>query len=653
MKRWWSVFSQDDTSGPPVRPTDFPVPGPTLSRYGRDLTRVAVATRPIVGRETEITEVFEVLLRWQHNNALILGRPGAGKTALVIEVARRMALGNAPAGLSGRGMVELNMRALIAGASVRGQLEERAAAVVRELQGYYGSLVLVFDDLPALLTTASVGGIDLLSLFGAVIESSQTPTLATADGDVLQGQTELKRQVEAEFQPIQLGEPLHPQVLEMLESWVGDIEVHHGVSIPAATLEHAAHLAGRFLKARALPDSALSLLDQAAASARLTGEKSTVVGPEQVATVASRWTGIPLQNLLAEEAARLARLEEVLHMRVVGQNVAVTAVANAVRRVRARLADPSRPVGTFLFLGPTGVGKTELARALATLLFQDEAALIRIDMTEYMERHQIARLIGAPPGYVGYDKGGQLTDAVRQRPYSIVLLDELEKAHSDVFNLLLQIMEDGRLTDGLGQTIDFRHAVILMTSNCGSQHIVELSQATEEEVRERVMEDVRTQFKPEFLNRIDDLIVFHRLTRDEIRRVVDIQVTHLQERLATEYRIELILTLAARDWLAAKGYDIEYGARPLKRLIRRELEDMLAQRIVAGEIRVAHRVQVDVGTGPGASLTIRSEEAHMHNTASSPDSMMEERTHRNTPDEEKRHHHLRPEDERYTRPQPH
>jgi len=596
MTRPWDVLLKGHNGKAEVRPADFPVPGPTLSRYGRDLTRVAIASRPLVGRESEIAEVFEVLLRWRHNNALILGRPGVGKTSVVVEVARQMALGGAPAGLKGCGMVELNMRALVAGATMRGQIEERATAIVRELQSYRGALVIVFDDLPALLANASIGGVDLLRLFGPVLESSEIASLATADSEHLQSHPELKRQVEAQFQTIQIDEPGHSEVLEMLEFWVKVIEAHHGVSIPPATLEHAAHLARRFLKMRALPDSALSLLDQAAAATRLTGAMSQVVGSEQVAAVASRWTGIPLQNLLDEEAARLARLEEVLHRRVVGQDAAVIAVANAVRRVRARLADPSRPVGSFLFLGPTGVGKTELARALAALLFQDEAAMVRIDMSEYMERHQIARLIGAPPGYVGYDKGGQLTDAVRQRPYSIILLDELEKAHSDVFNLLLQIMEDGRLTDGLGQTVDFRHTVIIMTSNCGSKHIVELTTASEEEVRERVMEDVRAQFKPEFLNRIDEIIVFQRLRRDEIRQVVDIQIARLQERLTEEYRIELVLTLAARDWLAAKGYDIEYGARPLKRLIRRELEDLLARRIVAGEFRSGGRVVVDVDT---------------------------------------------------------
>lgn len=605
MKVAWDSFMgrNNDKDG---LPSGFPVPGPTLSKYGRDLTYMAVNSRPVVGREAEVVEAFGILQRWRHNNALILGRPGVGKTAFVLELARQMANGGAPMGLSGRGVVEISVRLLVAGASVRGQLEERAIAVVRELQSYHGLLIAVFEDLPALLTLASAGGIDVLRLFEPILESSETPLIATASSELLHEHPHSKRQVEAHFQTLQLHEPAHAQTLKMLEFWAKDIEIHHRVSLPSTTLEHAAHLAGNFLKARALPDSALSLLDQAASIARIEKQEGAIVGTEQVAVVASRWTGIPLQNLLDEEAARLVRLEEVLHRRVVGQDAAITVVANAVRRVRVRLADPDRPVGSFLFLGPTGVGKTELAHTLAALLFQDESALVRIDMSEYMERHQVARLIGAPPGYVGYDKGGQLTDAIRQRPYSIVLLDELEKAHSDVFNLLLQIMEDGRLTDGLGQTIDFRHTIIIMTSNCGSEHIVELSLASEEEVRTRVMADVRAQFKPEFLNRIDEIIVFHRLTHDEIRRVVDIQVARLRKRLKTEYNIELLLTEAVYDWLATQGYDIEYGARPLKRLIRRELEDMLALQLVSGAIHAGSHVRVDVGTGPTALLTIES-----------------------------------------------
>jgi ATP-dependent Clp protease ATP-binding subunit ClpB len=313
-----------------------------------------------------------------------------------------------------------------------------------------------------------------------------------------------------------------------------------------------------------------------------------------VAEVAARKTGIPLQQLLDEEASRLARLEEILHRRVVGQDAAVTAVANAVRRARALVADPSRPIGSFLFLGPTGVGKTELARALATLLFRDESALVRIDMSEYMERHQVFRLIGAPPGYVGYGEGGQLTEAIRQRPYSVILLDELEKAHPDVFNLLLQIMEDGRLTDGRGQTVDFRHAVVVMTSNCGSAHIVELGEGSDEAIRDRVMQEVRATFKPEFLNRIDEIIVFHRLSREETSQVVDIQVGRLQERLTT-HGIEIRLTSSAREWLGTVGYNIEYGARPLKRLIRRELEDPLSMMLVAGQLAPG-RVIVEAGS---------------------------------------------------------
>ena len=570
-------------AGSPARQV-LPVPGPTLTKYGRDLTRAALLTAPAVGREDEVREVFEVLLRWRHNNAIIRGRPGAGKTALVMEIARRLAEGKAPAALGLRGVVEINIRALVAGAGVRGQLEERAAAVVKELVSYGGGLVACFDDLPSLLSSASAGGLDLLRLIAPVLDSPDIPCLATADVDTTLTAGDFERQVDASFQAIRLQEPDHVQAVAMIGSLLPAVEAHHGVTIAPEAVDHAAHLARRYVKARALPDSALSLLDQAAAFSRLNDGPHPHLGPEDVAAVASRWTGIPLQQLLDEEATRLARLEEILHRRVVGQVAAVTAVANAVRRARARLADPNRPVGSFLFLGPTGVGKTELARALATLLFKDEAALVRVDMSEYMERHQIARLIGAPPGYVGYGEGGQLTESVRQRPYSIVLLDELEKAHSDVFNLLLQIMEDGRLTDGQGHTIDFRNAVIIMTSNCGSEHIVQLAEASEEKVREKVMEEVRARFKPEFLNRIDDIIVFHRLTREEIRGVVDIQVGRLGERLQ-EYGVSLQLTPDASDWLAAQGYDIEYGARPLKRLIQRALADPLALRVVAGDFR--------------------------------------------------------------------
>lgn len=585
------------------RPQALPVPGPTLSRYGRDLTQVALTSPPLVGGAEAVREVFEVLLRWRHNNALIVGRPGAGKSALVLEVARSLASSSVPTQLGLRGLVEVDLRFLVAGAAVRGQLEERAAALVKEFVGYHGALIPVFEDLPALLSSANAGGLDLLRLFGPVLESTEIPCLSTATTELLSQRPDLLRQVGASFQTIRLDEPGHAKTMDILRAMTPEIERHHGVVIAPGALEHATYLAHRYLTDRALPDSALSLVDQAAANARLE-DGAAPVEPDAVAAVAARWTGIPLQHLLNEEATRLARLEQILHQRLVGQDSAVTAVSHAVRRARAHLADPNRPLGSFFFLGPTGVGKTELARGLAGILFQDEAALVRIDMSEYMERHQVARLIGAPPGYVGYGEGGQLTEVVRQRPYSIVLLDEMEKAHPDVFNILLQIMEDGRLTDGQGRTVDFRQTVIIMTSNLGSEHIVHLTEASEEVVRDRVMAEVKAKLKPELLNRIDEIIVFHRLTQAQIRQVVDIQVARLQERLA-EYGIELVLTLEARDWLAAEGYDIEYGARPLKRLIRRQLEDPLALRVVSGDLgNEQSRILVDADTEGLAISTV-------------------------------------------------
>ena len=606
------------------RPAGLAQPGPVLAKYGRDLTRLAITEPPLAGRHDELAQIFEVLLRWRHNNALIVGRPGVGKTALLREVARRLASGQAGDGLGVRAVVELNVRALVAGAGVRGQLEERTAAVVKELLGYRGALIAAFDDLPSLVGSASVGGLDLLSLFAPVLESVQTPCLATAEPELLTRSPELELLLGAHFQLIQLEEPGPSDTIDMIKVSIPQMEEHHRTRITTDAIYHAAHLARRYLRRRALPDSAVSLLDQAAAAAALAGAE--MVTAQLVAMVASKQTGVPVQQLLDEEAGRLAHLEEVLHRRVVGQDVAVTAIANAVRRARARLADPLRPVGSFLFLGPTGVGKTELARALAGFLFQDEGAMVRIDMSEYMERHQVARLIGAPPGYVGYGEGGQLTEAVRRRPYGIVLLDELEKAHPDVFNLLLQVMEDGRLTDGRGETVDFRNTVVVMTSNSGSDQIVRMTGAPEEEVRAQVMKDVRQQFKPEFLNRLDEIIVFQRLTREQIREVVDIQIARLQDRLA-DYRIELSLSDRARDWLATEGYDPEYGARPLRRLIRRELEDPLASMAVSGEL-LGERGRVLIDTGSEGLTLLR-----------------EERSHRDAGDKQERHDDLHPEDE--------
>jgi len=553
--------------------------GPALRKYGRNLSTEPLA-HDVVAREAELHEVFEILLRWRQNNALIVGRSGVGKTAVIREVARRLATGSATPDLGVRGIVEIDVRALVAGASIRGQLEERAVSVVREIESYAGALIPVFDDLPALIGGAALGDFDLLRLLEPLLAARDIPCIASAAVLERAAGDEIEGRVGAYFQVVRLVQPDHGAVVMILRNVAGELERHHGVSFAPEVFELAAAVARKHLKARALPDSAIALLDQAAAKKRVSQGTDRVIGVRDIAEVAARWTYLPLQQLLDEEASRLVNLEQILHRRVVGQDAAVHAISNAVRRARSRLADPARPLGSFLFLGPTGVGKTELGKALAQFLFHDELAMVRIDMSEYMERHQVARLIGAPPGYVGYAEGGQLTNSVVDRPYCVVLLDELEKAHPDVFNLLLQVMEDGRLTDGRGATVDFSQTVIIMTSNCGSEHIVELADSPEATVRERVMSAVRERFKPEFLNRIDDTIVFARLTREELRHIVDIQAARLGERLAPS-GLQLVLTDAARDFLAAQGYDIQYGARPLRRVIRRELEDPIAMLLVS------------------------------------------------------------------------
>lgn len=578
--------------------------GPALSRFGHDLTGPAGASVPLVGREVELAETLEVLLRSRRNNVLVEGPGGAGKSAFVSGVQQHLLSPGAPAPLAGRMLYGVDVRTMVAGAIVRGQLEERLGALLGELRQYGGRLIPVFEDLDV-LAAGPLAGQDISWYLHAILDQPDIPVIATGEAAPPNGSPAYGRLGSA-FQRITLRE-LSPRDLDrVLEAHVTRLEGHHGAGIGPEALAHAARLARTYVRHRALPDSALLLLDQAAANARLDPGGAETVTPLHVARVACRWTGIPVDQLVDEDTGGFARLEEFLERRVVGQPAAVRAVANAARRARARINDPARPLGSFLFLGPTGVGKTELARALAALLFQDEEALIRLDMSEFMERHQIARLIGAPPGYVGYGEGGQLTQAVRERPYSVVLLDELEKAHADVFNLLLQVMEDGRLTDGQGRLVDFSHTVVILTSNCGSDHIVRLTDAAGERVTELVMDAVRAQFKPEFLNRIDEIIVFNRLTRDVLRRIVDIQVARLQDRLA-EHGITVALSPAARDWLGDHGYNVEYGARPLRRLIRRQVEDALALHLVAGHLHGGDSIAVDVdGTAvDGTDLALR------------------------------------------------
>lgn len=586
--------------------------GPILTRFRRIADVTSSDPLQVIGRDAERAEIIEVLLRRRRNNAVIIGPPGSGKSVLARDIGRVLTYGAngiaVPSRLAGRVLVEIDLRAVLAGSATRGQLEERCLALFNELCAYGGRVIPLFEDLGGFSSRGSAGEVDLLWLLEPILDSREIAVLATASisgsgggsggGNGNEHQT---RRFLSPFEPVELSELAAVDLRGVLEAHRPGLETHHGQPISAAAIDHAAYLGRRYVRRRSLPDSALSLLDQAAAASSIDAGSTAEVTPAHVAVVASRWTGIPLRQLLDEEAEQLTRLERILERRVVGQDAAVGSISRAVRRARVRLNDTDRPIGSFLFLGPTGVGKTELARALAELLFQDERSLIRIDMSEYMERHQIARLIGAPPGYVGYGDGGQLTDAVRQRPYSVVLLDELEKAHSDVFNLLLQVLEDGRLTDGHGRTVDFAHAVVILTSNCGSEHIVRLRDGSASEVADRVMDAVRTRFKPEFLNRLDEIIVFNSLTKEVLRQVVDIQIARVQER-AAEHRIEIELSSEARDWLAANGYDSDYGARPLRRLIRREIEDALAREIVNGRLRDGGTVFVSVG---GEHLELR------------------------------------------------
>lgn len=561
----------------------LPVIDATMAAYVSDLTRVAAKQVSVIEREQELQQLFECLLRSRYNNGIVIGPSGSGKTSLVMELARRLVSGSAPSTLSGRLLVQVNALALLAGSSVRGQLEQRLAALVTELQSYQGKLIPVFEELEWFASTTSGS---LLRHLEPLLEST-IPVVATASR--LDAEWILAKR----FSQVVLGSVDDRQALTMLDAHVGNLEHHHGVRVLDGARTHAVQVARRYLASAAMPGSVIDLLDQACAAAQVLGASDVTV--DLVSVVASRLTGLPLQRLLDSEVLRLSNLEEILRRRVVGQDQAVRTVAASIRRARAGLADPSRPLGVFLFVGPTGVGKTELARTVAELLFDDETAMVRIDMSEFMERHQIARLIGAPPGYVGYGEGGQLTEAVRARPYTLVLLDELEKAHPDVFNLLLQIMEDGRLTDGRGQTVDFRNTIVVMTSNAGSEHIAHLADVDGAIVHRRVMEAVKGQFKPEFLNRLDDVIVFNRLDIETLHSIVDIQVDQLRQRLEA-HGLVLVLSDEARQWLADNGYDIEYGARPLRRLVQRTLGDDLARRVLSGELNLGGTLTVDVGS---------------------------------------------------------
>ncbi|MEV4536784.1 ATP-dependent chaperone ClpB [Asanoa sp. NPDC049518] len=689
-----------------------------LEKYGVDLTARAKdgKTDPVIGRDSEIRRVMQVLSRKTKNNPVLIGEPGVGKTAIVEGLAQRIVAGDVPESLRDKKLVSLDLAAMVAGASYRGQFEERLKSVLEEIKNSDGQVITFLDELHTVVGAGKgEGSMDAGNMLKPMLARGELRMVGATTLDEYRQHIEKDPALERRFQPVVVGEPSVEDTIGILRGLKERYEVHHGVRITDAALVSAAALADRYITDRFLPDKAIDLVDEAGsrlrmeidsrpvevdeveravrrleieemalakesdvASAerlarlrkeladkreqltalsdrwrlekehitkisttkeeleRLRGDESHAerdgdfaraselrygripaleaelaaaeaelvslqtsgamlkeeVGADDIATVVASWTGIPAGRLLEGETLKLLRMEESLSSRVVGQPEAVAAVADAVRRARAGIADPDRPTGSFLFLGPTGVGKTELAKALAGFLFDDERAMVRIDMSEYGEKHSVARLVGAPPGYVGYEEGGQLTEAVRRRPYSVILLDEVEKAHPDVFDVLLQVLDDGRLTDGQGRTVDFRNAILILTSNLGSTLIADPTLG-EEQRREAVLAVVRAHFKPEFLNRLDDIVVFSALSGPQLRAIVDIQLEFLQRRLA-DRRLTLDVTEAGRAWLAEHGYDPIYGARPLRRLVQSAIGDSLAKALLAGEIRDGDTVSVDL-----------------------------------------------------------
>jgi ATP-dependent Clp protease ATP-binding subunit ClpC len=650
------------TSGGPAEGT--PSTSLVLDQFGRNLTQAAREGKldPVIGRETEIERVMQVLSRRTKNNPVLIGEPGVGKTAVVEGLAQAIYKNDVPETLKDKQLYSLDLGALVAGSRYRGDFEERLKKVLKEIKTR-GDIILFIDEIHTLVGAgAAEGAIDAASILKPMLARGELQTIGATTLDEYRKHVEKDAALERRFQPIQVKEPSVAHTIEILKGLRDRYETHHRVSITDGALAAAANMADRYISDRFLPDKAIDLIDEAGSRLRIKRmtappelrafddkiaearkakesaidgqdfegaaalrdkektliaekadaeknwkatdlDKVTEVDEELIAQVLSASTGIPVFKLTEEETARLLRMEDELHRRVIGQDQAIKALSQAIRRTRAGLKDPKRPGGSFIFAGPSGVGKTELSRTLASFLFGDETALIQLDMSEYSERHTASRLFGAPPGYVGYDEGGQLTEKVRRRPFSVVLFDEIEKAHPDIFNSLLQVLEDGRLTDAQGRTVDFKNTVIIMTTNLGTRDIskslglgfanVDDDLTNYDRMKGKVQDELKNQFRPEFLNRIDDVIVFHQLTKEQIIHIVDLMIANLDDRLkAKDMGIEL--TQAAKDLLAARGYDPLLGARPLRRVIQREIEDSLSERILFGELKAGEIIVVDV-----------------------------------------------------------
>jgi ATP-dependent Clp protease ATP-binding subunit ClpC len=563
-----------------------------LKKYSTNLTEMAKRGEldPVIGREQEIRRMEQILSRRRKNNPVLIGEPGVGKTAVVEGLAQRISQDEVPDSLKGKEIVALDVAAMVAGSKFRGEFEDRLKAVIKEIEAAAGKIIVFIDELHVIVGAGGAeGAIDASNMLKEPLSRGKFQLIGATTLNEYREHVEKDSALERRFQQVYVSEPSVSDTVEILRGLREKLEEHHKVKIEDDAIEAAAKLAERYISDRFLPDKAIDLLDEAASCIRVAGSAEEVT-QEQIAGIVSQWTGIPAERMITEERTRLSKMEDILHERVINQEEGVKAISEAVRHSRAGLSDPRKPIGTFLFLGPTGVGKTELAKALAAFLFGSDNALLRIDMSEYMERHATARLIGSPPGYIGYEEGGQLTESVRRRPYQVVLFDEVEKAHPQVMNLLLQLLDEGRLTDGHGRTVDFKHTIIIMTSNVGSEQFTQ--DFSEEEVRDKIWVELKRAFRPEFLNRIDETIIFHQLSEEAIAKIVDLKVDLLNKRLA-EQGISLTLTDEAKKVLAKKGYDPHYGARPLERELKRLVENQLAMKIVSGEINEGDHVTVD------------------------------------------------------------